>query len=798
MHSNFLHIEDNFFVAQNGIFGVAYKMELPEKYSLSEVDFETIIDVWKRAFMQLTDVVILRQDFFIDSKFDTTKWESSNFLQKSTQEHFANRQYLKHYAYIFFMVADFNTYKNVGWYNPFKKVDSVIFEKIDSKQQSFRKDVTDAVNYIANKKIGFNNFVFSKFTKEDFINYEDFYFSGLSDGFTTNVFSENKKVYTGDKQIGIFTVNNERAFSDSMRSCIQDDEYSGHYKFFKSYGDNFGFNLKFDHIYTSVFFIDDQKKVRDELQNNVDILQKAKSWSTANEIAHKESSSTLEELYSQDEVNIIRGFNSLTFFANNDQEYEARREQVKSAFNDVVRPHYTGKVDRVKSDFFLSFPTFAPYLNDKQTYRVPIEVGCSFLQNTSHYKNDDEGLIFTSRVDNLPTIVDDYFENKKYDNARNGIIIAPTGYGKSTLLNHKVRYNHENGDKTVIVDFGGSYANYSKFYPNDVVYISFEYGKPLGYDFFNIGYNEELEEYEPLDGGELEKLTEIVILHTGEIYNSVEREVINKFISLYYSNSPQKSFHGFYDFLELNQYDIHKIADIELSFFDLSAFLLLLKKFSKNGEFSFLYSKTKNNIFQIAQKPIVIFEIEEASKNPVILKVLLNLINILIDQNILTDKSVRGHIYIDEIAKLYKYDGVINMVELFYQTVRKKNASIFQILQAISQLPEGKIAESIIENTQVLYVLNAKNYEPIQKAFNLPNNAVYMMQSLQSKTQGEAPLFTELFIMRGKSFKVVRLELPPEVFWTYQTDGEKAHILLNEYEKTNNNMEEAIKNLIKK
>lgn len=795
MHSNFLHIEDNFFIANNGTFGMAYKMQLPEKYSLSEEDFENIIEVWKRAFMQLHNIIIVRQDFYIDSNFDTSHWSCENFLQKSTQDHFKDRKYLKHYSYIFFIKADFNTYKNIGWYNPFKKVNKTFFEEITVKHQAFKNDVIDAVNYISNKKFNYNIISFNKLDKKDLLSYEDFYFSGLDDGFTTNVFTENKKVYTGDKQIGIFTVNNENLFSDTMKSCIQDDDFSGQYKFYKSYGDNFGFNLKFDHIYTSVFFIDDQKKVREELQSNVDILNKSKSWSTQNEVAHKESSNTLEQLYLNDNIQIIRGFNSIVFFANDPSDYEQKRELVKSAFNDTVKPHYTSKTDRVKSDYYLSFPLFSAYLNDKQTYKVPIDVACLFLQNTSHYKDDKDGLLFTSRIDNLPTFLDDYFEDKKYDNARNGIIIAPTGYGKSTLFNHKVRYNHERGDKTIIIDFGGSYNNYSKFYPNDVINISFQTGKALGYDFFNIAFNDDLQMYESLTAIELDRLTELVILHTGENYSSIQREVVNKFISYYYKKSSVKSFHNFYDFIDTHQNEIFQMIDIKESFFDISSFLLLLKKFSKNGEFGFLYEITDTKLLDITNKPIVIFEVEEASKNPIILKVLLNLIDILIDRNILTDKSVRGHIYIDEIAKLYKFDGVVEMVELFYQTVRKKNASIFQVLQAISQLPEGKTALSIIENTQVLYVLNAKNYEPIQKAFNLPDNAVYMMQSLQSKTEGQPPLYSELFVMRGKSFKVVRLELPKEVFWTYQTDGDKSTLLLAEYDRTGSDMEQAIKNL---
>ena len=69
------------------------------------------------------------------------------------------------------------------------------------------------------------------------------------------------------------------------------------------------------------------------------------------------------------------------------------------------------------------------------------------------------------------------------------------------------------------------------------------------------------------------------------------------------------------------------------------------------------------------------------------------------------------------------------------------------------------------------------------------------MQSLQSKITGEKPHYTETLLLRGKHFKIIRLELPPEVFWAYQTDGKQNKIVMDEFEKTKN-MQKAIENIL--
>lgn len=800
MISNFIQIEDNKFLGSNGVFGVAYKLDLFQKYSLSEDDFEELHMMWTKAFSLIENAIIVKNDFYLPSNFDTSSFEELNFLQKSTKEYFKDRPYLEHNSYIFFLKADFDTYKNSSWYNPFKKVVEDDFLRIEEEHQMFYSDVQNVISFIEEKKFANGNRIsLIPMNHKELIAYENMYFSGLDSGFTTNVFSQDKELYTGDKKIGVFSIDNEANLPNFLHSSIIDQDYTTNKnKFYRNYADNFSFNLNFAHIYSQVFFIDNARRSIAELQRVSDNLNKNRGWNTANEVAGKQVKEILESLENNEDRRIIRGNVSVTFFEEDNQKYKKHREQIRNSFNalDIV-PHYLSAVNRKKSDYFLNFPIFAPYLNDKQLFKLPLDCACCLISNSTHYKKDEEGILFTSRVQDLPILLDNYFEDKKYENARNGIIIASTGWGKSTLINHLVRTYYERKEKVVIIDYGGSYSKLGEFFNQDVSYITYQDGKPLGFNIFDICLKNG--EYQNLSSDDLERITHYILIHTQVPPKVEEIEVMKKIISKYYSDELDKpTFHKFYNYLDFNRNTILKTLDIEEEYFDIKRFLLLTNSFSNKGALGFVYDETEERIQDKADiKPITIFELEQASKNPTILSLLLYLSDVIIDKQILSDPSIRGHIIFDEVAKMYKYEGVLEKVELHYQTVRKKEAEITQVLQSVHQLPQNNVAKAIIENTQILYVLKGKDYTDIQKAFNLSDHALYEMESIQGKYSGTGKKYSEIWIMRGQHHAVYRLELPPEVFWNYQTDGKENALLMKEFEKTKD-LETAIKNMVEK
>ncbi|MDN3710455.1 hypothetical protein QW060_26945 [Myroides ceti] len=72
----------------------------------------------------------------------------------------------------------------------------------------------------------------------------------------------------------------------------------------------------------------------------------------------------------------------------------------------------------LNATFNYSFPLFSQYFSNKQTYRANLNLAVSLFNNTTNYKNDDEGILFNSRFNsNIPVRIDTWDEEKKYMNA---------------------------------------------------------------------------------------------------------------------------------------------------------------------------------------------------------------------------------------------------------------------------------------------------------------------------------------------------------------------------------------------
>ena len=145
------------------------------------------------------------------------------------------------------------------------------------------------------------------------------------------------------------------------------------------------------------------------------------------------------------------------------------------------------------------------------------------------------------------------------------------------------------------------------------------------------------------------------------------------------------------------------------------------------------------------------------------------------------DTETRGKVIFEEFAEQLKWEGMMPKIEWFAQAIRKQNSSLGLVLQAISQMPDNDASKSIIENTQMLFVLGAKDYKPIQERFSLSDHAYYQLNSIKSDFNADRP-YSEVFVLRGDKHQVYRLELPRHVFWAYQTDGHKNAILMRLYD----------------
>ncbi|WP_395076793.1 helicase HerA domain-containing protein [Flavobacterium sp.] len=787
-----LFSENNKIIFDNGVFGIAYKLELPEKFSLGQQDYSDLNNYWSASLRDLPiNTVFYKQDVFLEKKLNTENFKEDNFLQKDTKTYFKNWSHLQHDCYLFFLLPN-QDIANTNLINPFAKISKNKFEAFDDDIENFIESVESVILSLKAIKLkGGNRLNLIELEQSKLNEYFELYFNLFDHAYISDIQVNNTYINVGEKYASLVCLLDEDKLPEKLQSQIKDKTMSNDKtEFFRNYGENFSFDLNFSHIYNQIIIIDDNKKHINDLKLRNIQLTKMQGFDSSNKFFAKVTDEIIEDLtINSDSVRLVRAHNNVIVIANSKEELSKNMLKTVEAFRDIgILKPYIPTGNYLIALYNYSFPFYTQYLTEKQYYIASLDICASFISNTTDFKNDKVGVMYNSRLSNLPVLVDTWDEKKENINARNFFILAPTGHGKSFNANHIVRNYFEQKTKIVIVDLGGSYKKLSALYPKDTAYITYKEGDAIGINPFDLLDNE------IVGSDKIEELVNFIAIHykRDSEMKEIEKASLRKIIEEYYKKtSLDFSMVSFITFVKENKETILNTLDIEKEFFDIKEFMHLMNEFIDNGIYSFLYKNTANTFGkELQKKGIIIFELDAVRTNPLLLTIMLNLVSTTIDKIIWKDKSTKGIVLFDEVAEQLKWNGVLRMIGYFYQAIRKQGGAVGMILQSESQLPDNDISKAIIENTQILYVLYAMDYRSLQKRFNLSEHAYYQLCSMQSNFSAKIP-YSEIFIMRGSKHQVYRFIAPKNVYWAYQTEGEDNQKLMNIYDKVQN-MEYAI------
>ncbi|WP_242204020.1 TraG family conjugative transposon ATPase [Aestuariivivens insulae] len=792
-----LDIQDNIVFANNGNVVLCYQVQLPEIYSLSESDFEELHGSWFQALKSLpVGTIIHKQDIYQKRHYSAETLPKTTFLQQATYNYFKDRDCLQHQSYLFFILP-LNRNLNVSKYvNPFKQVGKTIHKTLDHKVQEFIAAVNDTVSFINNgSKITLTNLM-----ERDILQLTNAYFNGFNEGFDTDIQLEptkkgkRKSVMVGDHHFDVLAINSELCFGDIVQSSKTNDKFtSDDFVFHQGFIDGLGLNLNENHILNHIIYMDDKQKWRKLLDKKLEELNKSSNFGTQNKVVLKKIQQIVDRINEDDTSRIIRGHLNVIFWNQDSQVLNRIASKIKTEFKELDMLPYYPKGEERKHYFLNSHPCFASNFSNGDLYVTDLKHALCLYINNTNYRSDTTGVIFNDRQFNTPVLKDVWDERKKRIKARNFAIFAPTGEGKSFLANNILRQYFEDHVRLVIIDLGGSYAKFAKLYPNDHIILRYEQGKNLGINPFYISNDADL------TPECLEDLA-IFLLELLALRSSTKaHEVAIKKVLLYYYNSIRKSHSlaSLYQFVDAKKDTLIQELNVQEEHFSVYNFLHILSEYVEDGLYSFLFNVSGDLTYKIEDKRLIVFELDEVKDNKEILSVMLKLIKSAIQRTIWRNRSERGIILFDEFAKQLKFDNVLESVEFYYQAIRKQNGAIGIILQSINQLPSNATSASILENTQVIYSLrNEKGYDELQKRLNLSSHDLNQLRSIRNNLTGSRK-YTEMFIKIGKESNIFRLEVPPEAYAAYLTDGTENEAIMAIYERTGN-MEQAIKTFLKR
>lgn len=784
----FIFIEGNKAYTNNGSIVLAYNMILPEVFSLDAADYESLHDKWFSALKNLpAGTIVHRMDLYLSERFDSDWMPEVSFLQKATKKHFTGKECLTHFPFIFFTLPNPSVINPSSIINPFKKPckSKELIQKME-ENSSFQTDVDRAVEYVNSQR----QIEIVPMTGEELKFIEFSFFNGFYPDRKTDIDFSDLQV--GEKKIGVFAIPDASNLGESIKTSIVNSEMSSSSnQFHQGFLEGLGLKLHCDHIVNSIIYIRDHAAEKRKIEAQRKSFFGSRKFAQEYERGAEKLSGYLNELADDESIRLVAGHVNVLFFANSEAEYRGIQDRISSAFKNIdILPYFPNGLNK-KNLFANSFPGFVANIDlDNIISPIDLKILVCFFINTTNYRSDSGGILFNERLFNIPIYRDVWDKDKKRIKARNFFIMAPTGEGKSVLANHMLRQYYEQDVSIVIFDLGNSYGNISRLYPDDTVHIRYQQGSPLGINPFS------LLEADP-DSSFIESIAQFLFIPYVEV-QSAEKDTLKMLVSLkkivaaYYKNVAEK--HGFYSFLQfVEDYKNDLLVQLELKgIFDINEFLHLWSEFGHNGIYNFVFAPSEGIDTRIKGKKWVIFEFDEVKDNSLLLSIFTQIASTAIEANVWSDRSKRSIVFFDEFAKMLKFPSILTTTEYFFQAIRKYNGAVGIVLQSPAQLPTNDIAKAMIENTQVCYIIqNTKGYSEIIKRFEYPPHIATQLNSLKSNFSGKVK-YSEIGLMIGSYFNVVRLELPLEALLAYSTDGEQYTALDKIYQKSGN-MEEAIK-----
>ncbi|MDN3594374.1 TraG family conjugative transposon ATPase [Zunongwangia endophytica] len=786
-------VQNNTVFFANGNFCLAYRVHLPEVYSLSENDFDQLHSSWFQAIKSLpVGTYIHKQDVYLKKAYQAKDLPTKSFLQQATHNYFKGREHLDHQCLLFFSLPKNNKLAGSKYRNPFAALSKAKVDQSNQEWKHFERHVIDVVAYLNQS----GKLKVHRMTAQEITAFSKDFWNGFVADYDTDIQIGSNALQLGNQYFQSLVFQHESSFQDELKSSRPHATFTADdFNFYQGFIDGFGLQLYEHHMVNQLLIIEDSKKWQRALEKRIESLKKSANFSSQNVITCEKLEAVLDTIVRDEQSRLVRGqFNVIFWHEHKEHLKEITGKLMAECKQLDIRP-YLPSGQALPHYVLNSYFGFTSNFGASDTYVTDLKHALCLWLHTGNYQSDTTGIIFNDRQYNLPVKKDVWDEAKNRIKARNFAIFAPTGEGKSFLANNILRQYFEEQIRLVIIDLGGSYSKFAQLYPKEHLILRFEPGKSLGINPFYCDDGNPSPEL-------LEELSVFLLELTAFDTNSKAQSVtLKNWLRRYYKNSPAPyNMYAFYNFLihmgEKNVTDeITKSADKE-TFLDRNRFLHILSEYVGDGIYSYLFQPGKKE-YRLEDKRLIIFELDEVRDNKEILAVMLKLIKTAVQRSIWSKREEKGIILFDEFAKQLKFPNVLESVEFYYQAIRKQNGAIGIILQSINQLPHNSTAASILENTQVIYSLrNEKGYEELVSRLKLSSHDHNQLKSITNKLSGKQK-YTEVFIKIGRQSNVYRLEVPPEAYAAYLTDGKENEEILRAYRKLGN-MEKAITQFLSK
>ena len=810
-----LRVENNCIISKFADITAAYRVTLPELFTLTAEEYEALHGAWLKALKVLPDyTVVHKQDFFIEERYTAPEEGSErSFLARSYERHFNERPYLRHTCYLFVTKTTPERMRQTSASSVLCRGFIVPREMRDTDAVTRFLEAAEQMERILNDS-GLVHV--ERLTETEIVGTADDagllarYFA-LSDE-RSPVVNEDIRLdpgvmRIGDKFLTMHTLSDLDMLPQSVATDFRYERLSTDRSDCRlSFAAPVGLLLSCNHVYNQVIFLDDHDETLKRLEASARNMNSLAGYSRSNAINREWIEMYLNEAHSQG-LRSVRCHCNVMAWAESEAELKRIRNDVGSQLALMgCTPHHN-TVD-VPVLFWAAIPgNEADFPAEESFYTFLDQALCLFNEETNYRSSlSPFGIKMSDRLSGIPLHLDisDLPMKRGVITNRNKFILGPSGSGKSYLTNHLVRQYWEQGAHILLVDTGNSYQGlcsliHAKTKGRDGVYFTYTEEAPIAFNPFYV----EDGVYDVEKRESLKTLLLTLWKRESEEPTRSEEVALSNAVNLYLSKlradrSIVPSFDTFYEFVETDYRRLLEQKRVREKDFDLENFLNVLEPYYKGGEYDYLLNSDRQ--LDLLDKRFIVFELDNISSNRTLLPVVTLIIMETFISKMRRLKGVRKMILIEECWKALTSANMSAYIRYLFKTVRKYFGEAVVVTQEVDDIISSPIVkESIINNADCKILLDQRKYlskfDGIQRLLGLTDKERAQILSINLSNDPKRR-YKEVWIgLGGVQSAVYATETSVEEYLTYTTEESEKMQVMELSGKLGGDIEAAIRQL---
>ena len=721
-----LRVENNCIISKFADITAAYRVLLPELFTLTGEEYEALHGAWLKALRVLPDyTVVHKQDFFIEERYTAPEEGSErSFLARSYERHFNERPYLRHTCYLFVTKTTPERMRQTSASSVLCRGFIVPREMRDTDAVTRFLEAAEQMERILNDS---GLVRVERLTEAEIVGTADDagllarYFA-LSDErlpvVNEDIRLDPDVMRIGDKYLSMHTLSDLDMLPQSVATDFRYERLSTDRSDCRlSFAAPVGLLLSCNHVYNQVIFLDDHDETLKRLEASARNMNSLAAYSRSNAINREWIEMYLNEAHSQG-LRSVRCHCNVMAWAESESELKRIRNDVGSqlALMGCTPRHNTVDVPVL---FWAAIPgNEADFPAEESFYTFLDQALCLFNEETNYRSSlSPFGIKMSDRLSGIPIHLDisDLPMKRGTITNRNKFILGPSGSGKSYLTNHLVRQYWEQGSHILLVDTGNSYQGlcsliHAKTKGRDGVYFTYTEEAPIAFNPFYV----EDGVYDVEKRESLKTLLLTLWKRESEEPTRSEEVALSNAVNLYLSKlradrSIVPSFDTFYEFVETDYRRLLEQKRVREKDFDLENFLNVLEPYYKGGEYDYLLNSDRQ--LDLLDKRFIVFELDNISSNRTLLPVVTLIIMETFISKMRRLKGVRKMILIEECWKALTSANMSAYIRYLFKTVRKYFGEAVVVTQEVDDIISSPIVkESIINNADCKILLDQRKY----------------------------------------------------------------------------------------